>query len=644
MRKLAVILLLSAWYGVAGAQAYMDKDSLLRLPDDTAKIDQLNDYARNIQSASPQKAISMLNLAAELSRKLDYDYGLAMSNSLRSGMYFYEMKLDSSRLLLEQAFALLAGKTDKASRSLYASLLIGKGGQFQQQQNTDSAIYYYLKGAAAHAENGYADKGIVAYYNISGIYRHLNDTARALAYAHQTRSIALAATDSVYLLRSLIVLGDAFVLAGKKDSVWWVAQTGMPMAEKLNMPFAIGMFHSQLGWYYSDSAARYDSAIGHYRAALGIFTSYRLSFEQALVLQNLGNVCLKRGDYDGAIRYLKEATALARRLDLNQVLFYTLRDLSLALEKTGNLTESIQYLREHLAVSDTLQQRNNRKMVMELEARYQLQKKEALLAVQQKDIQQKKFTIGFLLLGLATLVAISFLLYRNYQQKHKIHLHRITELETEKQLAATGAILKGEEQERTRLAKDLHDGLGGMLSGIKYSFQNMKGNLILTPENAQAFERSIDMLDSSIKEMRRVAHNMMPEMLVKYGLNVAMKEFCHEIDRSGVVRINYQSIGMNDSDIEQTTAITVYRIVQELVNNAIKHAAASHVVVQLQLSERLLSVTVEDNGKGFDTALLQSARGMGWSNIRNRVDFLKGKIDVHSAPDKGTSVLMEIGL
>lgn len=172
----------------------------------------------------------------------------------------------------------------------------------------------------------------------------------------------------------------------------------------------------------------------------------------------------------------------------------------------------------------------------------------------------------------------------------------------------------------------------------------MKGNLILTPENAQAFERSIDMLDSSIKEMRRVAHNMMPEMLVKYGLNVAMKEFCHEIDRSGVVRINYQSIGMNDSDIEQTTAITVYRIVQELVNNAIKHAAASHVVVQLQLSERLLSVTVEDNGKGFDTALLQSARGMGWSNIRNRVDFLKGKIDVHSAPDKGTSVLMEIGL
>jgi signal transduction histidine kinase len=88
----------------------------------------------------------------------------------------------------------------------------------------------------------------------------------------------------------------------------------------------------------------------------------------------------------------------------------------------------------------------------------------------------------------------------------------------------------------------------------------------------------------------------------------------------------------------------VYRIVQELVNNAIKHATASQVLVQLQLSGSLLSVTVEDDGKGFDTALLQNAGGIGWSNIRNRVDFLKGKIDLQAAPGKGTSVLIEIGL
>lgn len=174
----------------------------------------------------------------------------------------------------------------------------------------------------------------------------------------------------------------------------------------------------------------------------------------------------------------------------------------------------------------------------------------------------------------------------------------------------------------------------------------MKENLILTPENAQAFERSIDMLDSSIREMRRVAHNMMPEILVRYGLDVALKEFCSEVDRSGAIPTRYQSIGMENVTIGQSTAVAVYRMVQELVNNALKHAAARQVVVQVHASveEKSLTITVEDDGQGFDTALLKQPGGMGWSNIQNRVDFLKGSWNVQSVPGEGTSVLIEINI
>ena len=217
-------------------------------------------------------------------------------------------------------------------------------------------------------------------------------------------------------------------------------------------------------------------------------------------------------------------------------------------------------------------------------------------------------------------------------------------METEKQLTATEAVLKGEEQERTRLAKDLHDGLGGMLSGIKYSFQNMKGNLIMTPENAQAFERSMEMLDSSIKEMRRVAHNMMPEALVKFGLDTALRDFCNDINQSGALVVNYQSINMEDAVIEQTTAITIYRIVQELINNIIKHAAAKTAILQVTKSGGHISLTVEDDGKGFDTSILRQASGIGWANIQNRVDFLKGSVDVQSENKNGTSVHIEFDL
>jgi len=262
--------------------------------------------------------------------------------------------------------------------------------------------------------------------------------------------------------------------------------------------------------------------------------------------------------------------------------------------------------------------------------------------VQQLSIRQKN-TLNYILISSAVLLLIiSLLSYRNYKQKQKLQQQRISELETQQQLTATEAVLKGEEQERTRLAKDLHDGLGGMLSGIKYSFNTMKGNLVMTPENNQAFERSMDMLDSSIKEMRRVAHNMMPEALVKFGLDTALKDFCSDINNSGALAVSYQSIGLENLQIDQTTAITVYRIVQELINNTMKHAAAKTALVQVTKSNGQLTVTVEDDGKGFDTAVLSRSKGIGWSNIQNRVEFLKGTLDVQSEKEKGTSVHIEI--
>jgi two-component system, NarL family, sensor kinase len=278
------------------------------------------------------------------------------------------------------------------------------------------------------------------------------------------------------------------------------------------------------------------------------------------------------------------------------------------------------------------------------EARYKTLEKETQIQLQQVQLRQKS-TLNYILAGsAAALFIISLLTYFNYRQKQKLQQQRITELETEKKLAATEAVLKGEAQERTRLAKDLHDGLGGMLSGIKYSFQTMKGNLIMTPENQQAFERSMDMLDSSIKEMRRVAHNMMPEALVKFGLDTALKDFCNDINQSGVLKINYQSTNLGSAVIDQTTAITIYRIVQELINNTIKHAGASSAIVQVDKAVNGITLTVEDDGKGFDTKILEYKGGIGWSNIQSRIDYLKGKLDVQSQPGKGTSVLVELNI
>ncbi|MBL0134763.1 MAG: sensor histidine kinase [Chitinophagaceae bacterium] len=234
--------------------------------------------------------------------------------------------------------------------------------------------------------------------------------------------------------------------------------------------------------------------------------------------------------------------------------------------------------------------------------------------------------------------------YRNYRQKQKMHAQQINELEIEKKLTATEAVLKGEEQERTRLAKDLHDGLGGMLSGIKYTFQSLQGKDLQSSENQQSLSRGMEMLDQSIHEMRRLAHNMMPEVLLRYGLNTAISELCQQINKTGAIKLTYDSIGIEGMEIPQTTSITIFRIVQELLNNILKHSGASTAYVQLGKNENHLSITVEDDGKGFNTDTLINAQGIGWSNIQNRVEFLKGKLHVSSSEGKGCSVLIEFSL
>ena len=171
----------------------------------------------------------------------------------------------------------------------------------------------------------------------------------------------------------------------------------------------------------------------------------------------------------------------------------------------------------------------------------------------------------------------------------------------------------------------------------------MKGNMVMTPDNQQAFERSMDMIDSSIKEMRRVAHNMMPEALVRFGLHTALKDFCNEINQSGALQISYQSIGLENELVEQTRAVNIYRIVQELINNTLKHAAAHTAIVQVSKKGDSFSITVEDDGKGFDPQLLKDAKGIGWTNIQSRVEYMKGSIDVQSEPGKGVSVHVELG-
>lgn len=480
------------------------------------------------------------------------------------------------------------------------------------------------------------------YHNLSNVYANLGqdqkskETILFSIYLYEKLKLR-----NDYVNRAYASLAQSYQEEGNGDSAVFFYKKAIEKSATIHDTYAEAAVYSYLANLYAQ-LGRFKEMLPIAQKSLQLVPTLQSSQSTGMALYNVSEANYYNGNNKQARIYIDSTLTLAAKDTLRALMQDAYQLLSYIETRDGNYLAAVKAKNTSDSIRTAALNEEIAKNGQELEEKYEGEKKDSQIKLQQSAIKQKNF-LNYLFGGAAVAVLIIGLLgYYNYANRQKIQQQRITELETQQQLTATEAVLKGEEQERTRLAKDLHDGLGGMLSGIKFSLSNVKGNLVMTPDNAQAFERSIDMLDSSIKEMRRVAHNMMPEALVKFGLDTALRDFCLHITQTGVLKVNYQSIDVEGLHINQTTAITVYRVVQELLNNTIKHATAQNAIVQLSKAGNVLNITVEDDGKGFDKITLQEAPGIGWSNIQNRITFLSGKLDIQSEPGKGTSVFIEV--
>jgi two-component system, NarL family, sensor kinase len=412
--------------------------------------------------------------------------------------------------------------------------------------------------------------------------------------------------------------------------------------------------YNQMGQYYGDYN-HFDSALYSMKNAAAYFASFnykpidyyyfilgKIYHQKAIANNN------NRKDFEEAINNFKKCLPIAKQMNNKKREAWCYDWLANTYERIGNHEQAYIYLEKHSYLYGSIVAEDNFKEISKIEHKYEVEKKEKEIIVLNSANQQKS-TLNKILIGsAAALLFIGFIGYRNFKskqkistQQQKIQQQKITELEKDKQLLAIDAMLKGQEEERSRIAKDLHDGLGGMLSGTKLSFINMKENLVLTPENATLFDKSLSMLDNTIADLRKVAHNLMPEALVKFGLQEAVRDFCNSIQSSSNLKIVYQPLGENRK-LSNTAEVFTYRIIQELVNNAVKHANASQIIVQLTTNNNKVGIAVEDDGKGFDVNALANSKGAGMDNIKYRVQYFNGTIDTVTSTGNGTSVNIEL--
>jgi signal transduction histidine kinase len=242
---------------------------------------------------------------------------------------------------------------------------------------------------------------------------------------------------------------------------------------------------------------------------------------------------------------------------------------------------------------------------------------------------------GDVALFVSVSIALIFI-YRYMCGRKRLVEQQVKQLEQEKQLVATQSVLDGETQERTRLARDLHDGLGGMLSVVKLNLKGMRKNAMLEYADVQLFEKAMSTLDESIHELRRVAHNMMPDSLSRFGLKTAIADFC-----VGIPIVKFTYFG-DEKRLDPKLEVMIYRTIHELINNALKHADATHILVQIIQEPERIALTVEDNGHGFDPA--SATKGTGLANIRTRVASYNGSMVVDSKSGTGTEINIEFNL
>lgn len=403
--------------------------------------------------------------------------------------------------------------------------------------------------------------------------------------------------------------------------------------------------------------AHYKDAVVHFKRSLLLCTAYHFTTRIDECYLGIGYAFLLDDRYDSAGVYLQKGLQQATITNDKAAISDACKYLAQLYELRGNLKQALLYERLYKQADDSIYNRNKLAIVNNLEVLYQTNQKEKQIVTLQavnaeKELQLVKHSRLLIITGIIICVLIAFCIFFFYSSKQKqlivkqqqlLQQKKITELEQQQKVMVLQSLVAGGEAERSRMARDLHDGLGGLFATVKMHLSALKHEYAVLEDDA-LFKKSYTLVDEAAEELRRIAHNMMPEVLVKLGLIQALADFCAAINAKGSVNILLQAYGM-DKRLPADKEIIIFRIVQELVTNIIKHAGATNAIVQFNRLAGKLHIIVEDNGKGFnvnDINLLKPHAGL--DSIKSRVEYLKGSMLIDSKTGIGTTVTIELTL
>ncbi len=356
-----------------------------------------------------------------------------------------------------------------------------------------------------------------------------------------------------------------------------------------------------------------------------------------------GNSSISKQKLKNALKYINKSDTL-------HSLFNFERWKTYYVHKILNENDSAFYsLDKAFVLSAQMNLHKNTREIAELNVELNTAEKEKqILLEQQKNKQQKNLIIGsilFIILGgtIATLALQNSKRKRELaEQQKEIETQKNLTLLKEQEITTINAMVEGQEKERKRVAEDLHDNLGSVLATLKLHFENLKINREKKKINQEElFNKTESLIDEAYLKVRRIAHAKNAGVIANQGLLIAIQMMAEKISSADKIKIDVIDFGL-DKRLENNLEISVFRIIQELVTNIIKHAAAKNATINIAAYKKNLNIIIEDNGKGFDVSKLNNKHGMGINSIKTRVEHLKGTFNIDSTIGKGSSIIIDI--
>ena len=599
----------------------------------TAQIEKWYSKQREFVSVNNDSVLHYTKLIEQNSKDLPVEYQVMG----KIGRAIYH-SAQSPELSLKEYIHSLEMLANSDADTLKGRIYNGMGVSYKKMSDYPAALDYLFKALRIFEKKNdkKATAGVLA--NIGELYQLKDNLPVAKKYVQQAMKMNKESGNTTYYLASAQTLANIYGMSNQFDSALAIDNMGIAASDSIKSTTLKSIFYNNKGNCYM---------------FMGNFDSAAFFFSQCILLDsangnvlymtdnylNLGTLAHKQKKYTAAQNYYQYALVLGDSTKNNRMKSFAWEELAMIYAAQNNFQAALVAKDSATTIKDRMINEKSENKIAELKEIYEADKKEQTISLQQQKLNNQRLIITGGVMVFVLLLLSGSLFYRRYKLKKEKELQQAIIKQREE---ATINILTAEEKERKRIAADLHDGVGQLITAAWLNLQVMEKEITdAGDEQKQLLAKTTLLVGESCKEVRQVSHNMMPNALLKKGLINAIKEFTQQIDKK-VLSISLQAEGLN-TELDSITETILYRVIQECVNNTIKHAAASELDISIQNSENGIDVLIEDNGKGFDTSFINETKeGLGLQNIRSRISFLKGTVHWDSSPGNGTVVAIHI--